>query len=41
MRWFLMMTVEDYATDVGKTKEEILALCEKIDIRWRKYNITW
>ena len=27
-----MMTVEDYATDVGKTKEEILTLCEKIGI---------
>ena len=29
-----MMTLEDYANDVGKTKEEIMALCTKIGIAY-------
>ena len=27
-----MMSIEDYAQDVGKTVEEILSLCDKLGI---------
>ena len=31
-----MMNIEDYALDVGKTVEEIEALCDKIGIEYNK-----
>ena len=33
-----MMTMEDYAQDVGKTIEEIKALCEKVGIDYEDEN---
>ena len=33
-----MMTMEDYAQDVGKTLEEIMALCDKIGIEYQDEN---
>ena len=33
-----MMTIEDYAQDVGKTIEEIMALCDKIGIEYQDEN---
>ena len=33
-----MMTMEDYAQDVGKTVEEIMALCDKIGIEYQDEN---
>ena len=33
-----MMTLEDYALDVGKTVEEIKALCDKIGINYEDEN---
>ena len=33
-----MMTLEDYAQDVGKTIEEIKALCDKIGIAYQAEN---
>lgn len=33
-----MMTIEDYAQDVGKTIEEIMALCDKIGINYQDEN---
>ena len=33
-----MMTIEDYAQDVGKTVEEIMALCDKIGIEYQDEN---
>ena len=35
-----MMTIEDYAQDVGKTVEEIKALCEKIGIDYKDETTT-
>lgn len=35
-----MMTIEDYAQDVGKTIEEIKALCDKIGIDYQDENST-
>ena len=29
-----MMNIEDYALDVGKSVEEIIALCDKIGIKY-------
>ena len=29
-----MMSVEEYALDVNKTVEEIMALCDKLDIKY-------
>ena len=33
-----MMTLEDYALDVDKTVEEIMALCDKIGINYEDGN---
>ena len=33
-----MMTLEDYAQDVGKTVEEIKALCDKVGINYEDEN---
>ena len=33
-----MMTLEDYALDVDKTVEEIMALCDKIGINYQDEN---
>ena len=33
-----MMTLEDYALDVNKTVEEIMALCDKIGINYQDEN---
>lgn len=35
-----MMTIEDYALDVGKTIDEIKALCDKIGIKYEDENST-
>ena len=35
-----MMTIEDYALDVGKTTDEIKALCDKIEIKYEDENST-
>ena len=35
-----MMTIEDYALDVGKTTDEIKALCDKIGIKYEDENST-
>lgn len=35
-----MMTIEDYALDVGKTTDEIKALCNKIGIKYEDENST-
>ena len=33
-----MMSIEDYAQDVGKTVEEILSLCDKLGIAYKDSN---
>ena len=35
-----MMNIEDYALDVGKTTEEIMALCDKIGINYEDHTTT-
>ena len=33
-----MMSIEDYAQDVGKSVEEILSLCDKLGIAYKDSN---